>query len=177
MEENAINLISSENSNVRKKRGIFILRTISIVFLSFIAFLSILLFVINNKLSTENVKASQAQVLEKISSNSSKNAKYNLLSDRLRIIKSLLTSRRDYTKTLDALLRQLPPDVNIKGLTLDKEDAVMTVSSTSLLSINEFLNNAVKNLNNKALRDITIEGLIIDKSSGTFSLSLKASVI
>lgn len=171
-----INLIQGENkTNVTRKSRVIVLRWISIVFLFFVAFFSILLFILSNRISINDVKNDQGIVLQKISLLKDKAAKFNLLNDRLKGITSLLGSRKKYTNTLNAILEQVPEGVSVRSLTLDKDNLSLTANSTSLLPLDSFLTNVTKiSLEKHVIRDMTIEGLSIDKINGVYSLSLKA---
>lgn len=171
-----INLIQGENkTNITRKSRIIVLRWISLVFLFFVAIFSILLFILNNRISISEVKNDQSIVLQKISALDEKAAKYNLLNDRLKGITSLLNARKKYTNTLNAILSLVPDGVLVRSLTLDKDSLSLTVVSASLLPLNSFLTNVTKiSLEKHVIRDMTIEGLSIDKINGVYSLSLKA---
>lgn len=174
-----INLIQGENkTNISRKNKTVILRWISLVFLFFVAFFSILLFILSSRLSIKDVKNSEAQTLQKILVLKDKSAKYNLLNDRLKIIVNILNTRAKYTVTLNTILEQMPPNVLMKSLVLDKNDISLSANSSSLLSLNSFLNNMTKiTLEKHVIKDISIEGLTVDKQTGTYSLSLKAKTL
>ncbi len=172
-----INLLSTEKVSLRTQNRILILRVLSVSFLFFVALFSIALFILSSQISPEAVRNIQGQTLQKISLLSERNAKYSLLSDRLRIIKTLLGARKNYTQTLNSVLDQVPQNVNIRGLKIDKDGISVTVSSNSLLLINEFLDNLSTNLDKKIIKDMTIEGLTVDKQTGIFSLSIKAKAV
>lgn len=177
MNNASINLINSEKLNVRERNRILILRWISLVFLSFVALFSIVLFILEKRISINEIKGQQNAALQRISLLKDRNAKYNLLTDRLRIIKSLISIRKNYTVTLNAILSEIPNGLNVRSLTVDKEGILVSVSSNSLLPINEFLNRATSKLEKKVIKDMTIEGLTIDKQAGIYSLSIKAKSI
>lgn len=174
-----INLIQGENkfSTARRSR-VLILRIISIVFLSSVAIFSIILFFLNNRISVENVKKQEAATLQKISLISDKSAKFNLLNDRLRGITVILNTRKNYANFLNSVMVLVPQDASMTALTLNKDGILLTVSSSSLLPINKFLTNIINvSVEKHLVKDITIEGLTVDKDSGIYSLSIKAKAI
>src|SRR5258708_514743 len=176
---NGINLIQGENKvSLNRKNRVVVLRWFSLVFLFFVAFFSILLFFLNNRISVQNVKKNQSETLQKITLLKDRSAKYSLLGDRLRGITNILNTRKKYTITLNTILDQLPPGVSMKGLSLDKDDVSLTASSNSLLPLNSFLANITKiSLEKHVIKDMSIEGLTIDKQTGVYSLSLKAKTL
>lgn len=177
MNKSQINLVSMQRSNSLERNRVVILRSLSIIFLSFVAFFSILLFILGSRISVENVKRQQKEALQKITLLKERAAKYTLLNDRLRIIKTLVVSRKDPKLTLDSILGQLPPQVNVRGLTVDRDGVTLSITSNSLLPINEFLSRVTTNLEKKVIREMTIEGLTIDSQTGIYTLSLKAKSI
>lgn len=176
---NNINLIQGENKiNINRRNRTFVLKIISIVFLSSVAIFSITLFILNSRISVDAVKNQENDVLKKISSFSQRSAKYNLLNDRLRGIVSLLNSRKNYVSFLNTVISMVPQDASMTTLTLDKDGIFLTVSSSSLLPINKFLTNIVTASSEKHLvRNIVIEGLTVDRESGIYSISVKAKAI
>lgn len=172
---NEINLIQGEKINSARKKRVFILRVLSLVFISSVAFFSITLFIINNRISIEDVKKDENSTLQKILSLKDRSAKFNLTNDRLKSISTILSSRKKYTEVLNTILEQLPPDVRLTGLTVNKNDISVTATSISLLSIDKFLNNFTSiSQQRHVVKDMAIEGLTLDKQTGIYSLSIKA---
>lgn len=175
----SINLVQGENKvSLARRNRTLILRIISLVFLASVALFSIILFFINNRLSVEDVKKQESITLQKIAQISDRNAKYALLNDRLKGINTILNSRKNYAVFLNAVSGTVPDGAFLTMLTVDKDGLLLTVSSSSLLSINTFLNNIVsQSLNKHLIKDIVIQGLTIDRDNGIYSLSIKAKPI
>lgn len=172
---NEINLIQGEKINLSRKKRIFILRLLSSIFVFSIAFFSILLFIVNSRISPENVRKDESSTLQKTLLLKDRSAKFNLITDRLKNIAAVLNNRRKYTEVLNTILEQVPPDVKLTGLTIDKNDILITTKSLSLLSVDKFLNNFTNISQQKhVVRGMVIEGLTLDKQTGTYSLSIKA---
>lgn len=172
---NDINLIEGEKTNLARKKRIFILRILSLVFVFSVAFFSILLFIINSRISLESVKREENSTLQKILFFKDRSAKFNLVSDRLKNITALLNSRKKYTVVLNTILQQVPSDVRLTGFTINKDDVLVTAASVSLLSINKFLDSFTSISQQKhAVKDMVIEGLTLDRQTGIYSLSIKA---
>lgn len=175
----SINLIKTrEKEELRRQRKVFFLRTISFIFVGFVGIVSIILFFLYSRTSVSAIKKDQAQVLQNITFQKEKFAKYNLLSERLKGINQVIKGRKNYTTTLNSLLSQIPTGASATALTINKDGVTLTVTSSSLLPINKFLNNTVDLSSKKSLiRELTIESLTIDTRSGTYSLSVKAKNI
>lgn len=170
-----INLIKRETGGRSAKRLKY-LRILSIVIASLVVLTSVALFIATRQNSLEGVKAEQNSLLQNILSLQEKAAKLNFLNDRLRNIESITNERKNYIKTVNIILDGLPSDVLTTSLTLDKNDVLLTVSSSSLSSINEFLNNTIEVAQEKhLLRDLIIESLAAQ--SRQYSLTLKAKLL
>jgi len=174
----SINLVKGDTrENLGRAKRTFILRIISIVFLSFIFFLSVVLFLLNLRVSVNSIKKDQAATLRSISLEKNKFAKLNLINDRLKGIRDILRDRKNYTNTLDTLLSQIPQGVTTSSLRIEKKDVTLTVNSLSLLPINRFLNNIIDlSVKKSVVKDMTIESLTIDSKTGIYSLSVKAKI-
>ncbi len=175
----SINLLRTEGpENVKVQKRKFVIRLISIVFLFFVVLTSITLFIISSRISPEAVRKEQDAIIRNLTLQKEKQAKYNLLIDRLVGINQILKTRKNYTNTLNALLSDVPQGVNTTGLSVENSDVTLTVNSNSLLSINEFLTKILDTVSKKhVIRDMTIETLTIDRATGSYSLSIKAKII
>lgn len=175
----SINLVRAQDrENLQRRKKIFILRAISITFISFVGIVSIILFILYARISVSSIKKEQALAAQNIVLQKDKLAKLNLLNDRLRGIKEILKERKNYTTTLNSLLEQVPVGATTSSLSINKSSVSLTVTSSSLLPINKFLNNIVDLYTKKHLiREIVIESLTVDTRSGTYSLSVKAKTI
>lgn len=174
----SINIIKGDTKeNLGRTKRTFILRIISIVFLFFVASLSIILFLLNLRISVSSIKKDQAETLRSVSLEKNKLAKLNLINDRLKGIRDILKNRKNYTNTLNILLSQIPQGVTASSLRIEKGDLTLTVNSSSLLPINKFLNNIIDlSIKKNVVKGVTIESLTIDSKTGIYSLSVKAKI-
>lgn len=174
-----INLVKAQDKeNFRRARKIFILRIISLVFISFVGLVSIILFILYLRISPEAIRKEQSQVVQSIAFQKNKLAKLNLLNDRLRGINQVLRERKNYTTTLNSILSEIPQEARAQVLSINKSNVSLTVTSSSLLPLNKFLNNILElSEKKKYIREMVIESLTIDSKTGSYSLSIKAKVI
>lgn len=174
----AINLVTVDTKeNAKRKKRTSLLRLISLIFLGFVGLTSIILFILNIRISVSSIKKDQAMTLQNITAEKNKVSKIYLLSDRLRNIREVIKSRKDYTSTLNVLLQQIPDGANATSVALDKGEVTLTVNSPSLLPINKFLNNILDLSSKKTvIKDMTIESLTINSKTRLYSLSIKAKI-
>lgn len=175
----SINLVKAQDKeNFRRERKIFILRIISLVFISFVGLISIVLFILYLRISPEEIRREQSQVVQSIAFQKNKLIKLNLLNDRLNGINQVLKERKNYTTTLNSILSQIPQEARAQVLSINKNNVSLTVTSASLLPLNKFLNNILElSERKKDIREMIIESLTIDSKTGSYSLSIKAKVI
>lgn len=175
----SINLLRTEGQeDVKTSKRKFILHVISLVFLSFVGIVSIVLFIISNRISPEAIRQQQDKIIKSITLQKDKQAKYGLLVDRLSSVNQILKTRKNYTKTLNALVAIVPSGLVTTGLSVENSDISMTVSSTSLSPINDFLTKLLDLVSKKYLiRDMTIETLTVDRVTGNYSLVIRAKII
>lgn len=175
----SINLAKAESSgDLRKRKKILILRTISFIFVGFVGIVSIILFILYARISVSSVKREQAKVTQSIALQKDKLAKFNLLNDRLRGINKILMERKNYTNILNSLLGLIPTGASPSVLNINKDGISITITSSSLLPLNKFIDNTVDLTSKKSLiREMVIESLVIDSKTGIYSLSIKAKII
>lgn len=175
----SINLIKAQDKeNFRRERKVFILRIISLVFICFVGLISIVLFILYLRISPEEIRREQSQVVQSIAFQKNKLVKLNLLNDRLNGINQVLKERKNYTTTLNSILSQIPQEARAQVLSINKNNVSLTVTSASLLPLNKFLNNILElSERKKDIREMIIESLTIDSKTGSYSLSIKAKVI
>lgn len=175
---NSINLLRTESKgNSKRRKTTYILKIISLIFIFFVGLISIVLFVLNSRISISSVKNEEAVVLQNIAGQKDRLSKYYLLSNRLNGIEEILKERKNYTDVLNALISQIPQDTEVGSLEIDKGDISLSVNSSSLIPINKFLNNMMDlSINKHVIRNMTIESLTIDSKTGKYSLAIKAKI-
>jgi hypothetical protein len=138
---------------------------------------SILAFVLNVTLPIESVKKQQQSVITGISFLHKKLTEYTLLNDRVKNISNLISKRKDYGLQVNEIFNILPADVSTNSLNIQIGKLSMIVSSTSLLSVNKFIDNLVLlGAKGKTINNIVLQGLTLDVNSGKYSLNLQANL-
>ena len=174
---NDINLISTQDISIGKKKRVKIIRGIAISLLAFTAFVSILTFFLNSQVSLASIKKDQDFVLRSMSFLSSKRAKLDLVNDRVKNISEILSKRQNYLNTIRTILDKLPNGTSPTSLGVESDNILLTISSNSLSSVNKFLNDLIDlSIQGHILKNMTIESLTISKDGG-YSLSIKAKLL
>lgn len=175
---NNINLISNQNVELEKElRRLKKFRLISLTCLIAVSLVSILIFVLNLTLPLESVKKEQNTTAANISFLHKKLVTYTLITDRVKNISNILSQRGNYIPQVNEILGKVPTDISIDGLEIQTGQVSISVSGTSLLPINKFIDDMVSlGVKGKAIKDVVIQGLSLDTNSGKYSLSMKANI-
>jgi len=159
-----------------KSKTLKTLRISAISGVIFIAATSILLFLLTNQISPDNVKKQEDKILLSIKFLHEKQAKIAIVNSKIADISKILDSRINYESEMNSFLEKIPNDVSINSFEIDKSKVAITVSSNSLFSIDKMLNSFFEMIAKKQIiKSITIQSLFSDPKSGNYGLSIKAN--
>lgn len=169
-----INLVSKNKINPGKRKIIKRLRYVAAFSLAFVLVIAILLFIVNALNSPTQVKKDKDAVLAKISGMNKKAVNYNLASERLLSISEIINSRTKHNDLIRLMLKDKPEDVTTQALLVDSNSVSLTLNSSSLLTINNYMKTLIKlSSENKSFTNLTIESLSTNSRTGQYTLSLK----
>jgi len=174
-----INLISADDKRtLQVAKALLITRIVAVVLLFFISISAVVIFILNFANSTSSIKNQQNSVLKQLTTFKKKSANVALLNDRLRNISAITLKRKDYNPKIDKILSLASPVVTPDSLALDENKISLRVSSNSLLNIGQFLDSLV-NLSAKkdTLKNVTVDNLNVNVSTGIYSLSISAEIL
>lgn len=163
-----INLISkptegSKNARLRK------IRTISFITLFTVGFFSLILFFIDYRFSASYVRGQQNKLIADLSQYDETASRIFLLNQRLSDISELLSQRKKHHEKAEKIVEKLPTSVAISEFQIDESGVVMSVSSTSLLELNNFLNDILSLSKSKVLGVVILDRL----STGTSGYTMR----
>src|ERR1035437_10251295 len=164
---NNINLISNQNVQLEKElRRLKRFTLISMICLIVVSVVSISVFVLNLTLPLESVKKEQSATVANISHLHKNLVTYTLITDRVKNISNILSQRGNELPQLNAILGKVPKDLSVEGLEIQKGKASISVSGTSLISINKFIDDMVSlGAQGKVIKDIIIQGLTLNTTT------------
>lgn len=173
-----INLVSGQltlSKDTKRLRSIRLIATLSLLG---VVFLSILLFLLSRVFSPASIVKQQEDVIGSISSLQVKQSKLSLLGQRLNDISIIINKRANYDIALTNILAQSPVDVSVVSLSIDKQKISIIISSSSLLSVNEFI-AVLKGMAEKKqyLKNVTINGLTLNGKSSGYLLTLDLELL
>ena len=161
-----INLISksSEGSKDLRLRKI---KTISFLTLFVVGALSLILFLIDYRFSASYVRGQQSELIADLSQYDETASRIFLLNQRLTDISELLSQRKKHHEKAEKIVEKLPTSVAISEFQIDESGVVMSVNSTSLLELNNFLNDILSLSKSKVLGVVILERLTTGASGYT----------
>lgn len=173
---NEINLISSKKQNIEKQEKIVHgFRLIAYGSLTTVALVSVLLFFLNFYSPLAKVTAQEQQTAQALLAQKTKIAKILLLRDRLQHISTIFQQNTLLEKTLTTIVLNIPADVNIDSLGIGKDGIAIIFTSTSLSSINNFMDFMSGEVAKKELfRKVTISSLALDAKTSLYTLTIAA---
>ena len=132
-----------------------------------VVIIAILLFLLSRLFSPDSIIKQQNQVTASISLQQSKQAKLVALTQRLNDISSLLKKRTNYDVVLSNILAQSPSGISIVSVSVDKKKISVIVNSSSLLSLNDFIEMLKGMVEKKQfLKNVTINNLGLNGRAG-----------
>lgn len=176
---NDINLVSNKNSQIESElRILYILRFTAVAMLITVALVSISIFVISVQIPLAELRREEDATIAQISQMHKKLATYYLIKDRINNINTLISTRKDYTKTIKPLLAKLSNDLEIDDLDVENNKIILTVSGSSLVGINNIINDLV-DLSSKMqyIQNLKIDSLNLNSTQGDYAVTFKADLL
>lgn len=172
-----INLVNVGGIPTPKNSKAVKLKIIAVAFLIFVGAMAVILFILDFYSPLNSIKKEQDQILTSISSQNDKAAKLSIVNERAVAINKLKTERTDYLGVLDIAISNLSSGVRTAGLSVDKASVAITVSSDSLLSLNNFLNGVLdESKKNDSIKSVSMESLTATDVSNIYLMSVKFSL-
>lgn len=174
-----INLLPKKNrEHVLYEKYLKIYSIFSIVFFILICFFSVSTLFLNKNSSIDSLENEKSVLLKNISANSEKISKYLFVNTRLKDINDVIVKRRYMDQTLDLIIKEIPDGISVNSVKVDKKTLTLTASSTSLQTLNIFIDSLVGIVSeNKVFNQIILDGLSLDNKRGYYTLSINLNFI
>ncbi len=175
----SVNLVSNRNEQLEKELLILkIVRVVSVSLLITISIIAVSAFVLSTQISLSRIKEEENSTLSQISALHDRLTTYYLTKDRLNNISSIILTRRDYGRQIDAILEKVPGDLSLEGIGIEKDIISVTMSGTSLVTINKFIDDVTfLGKEKKVLSNVKLESLSLDVKSGKYTVIVKGDAI
>ncbi|QQG40690.1 MAG: hypothetical protein HYV37_04000 [Candidatus Levyibacteriota bacterium] len=173
-----INLLKgSKAKRFRQEKILKIIRISSVVSLTLVVLTSLIFFFLKFRLGVESLKEKENAAISQITAVSKKAGKLLYAESRIKDISDILKKRSTFDGVITETVNVIPSNITVQSLNLDKKNLSMTITSSSLLSIDKLL-NGFENLseNKKIFAKITLEGLTVDPKTGKYTISLTGNL-
>lgn len=174
-----INLLQRKKDDLAKSQKIIqILRTTSIIILFLTSLSSVALFILNSQSPIPSLKEEEKKILKQFSTVDGKIAKILIVQDRIGTVNTIINSRKkenqDNYHLIELIMQKVPQGVNINSLSFDKEQINLSVSTSSLNSVDTFLENLTKLVNGKRdFKKAVLKGLSFNGNANKYGFSLE----
>lgn len=168
-----INLIDKRSVEDSKKTRLKKLKNFSFALLFFVGLLSLIVFLLNYRFSVRYVRKQQEDIIKKITIYDETAVKIILLNSRLSDVSKVLNRRSKYNEKMSKILDGVKGATTIDGFEVNENEVSITASSTSLSSLDDFLNNLLKMVDLKLFSNVILEE--ISEDGARFSVKIRAS--
>lgn len=176
---NEINLISGKKEEDQKsKHFLKILIIVSVICILLTVASSVFVFYLKLGSPLPALKEKENTLLSQLSSSKDKIAKLEVLNDRLTNVDNIVSKRRNYNKLIDDISKNQSGNLRINSLRVGKKGVTLIVSSSSLSSINNFLDNLLLMFQKKEFfSEIVLNNVSSDLENRTYSISVDATLL
>lgn len=171
----SINLIGKERGGGSKEERVKKLKNLSYLLLLIIGFLAILVFLLNYRFSANAIRNEQKNLLGEFSSYDETAIKIYLLDKRVKDTSTILTSRGNYNSVIEEVTKDLSSSVIIDDFEIENSQITVSVSSTSLEGLNDFLNHLLSLTEIEIISNVVLDELSI--RSTLYSMSITANIL
>lgn len=172
-----INLIySKKKSKISQERLIKLVNRVAYIIVAITALSAGGIYFLNQSVPLAALQKQESTITQNLTLSQQKILKLMLIKDRLSQINTITNQRKNFDETIATIISSLPEGVSVNTFALNTKAIDITVSSHSLVAINQFLDFSINKLNSKELfSKLTVNGLVADTKSQTYSLLLEAT--
>lgn len=168
-----INLLPANKKRyLREHRIKSKLRLISILLLVIVSFLSFGTYMYSSLSPLSDLEQEKQQLSATIASQHEKTAWLLHTQLRLAEVSGILKNRLDFPDQIEQILDEASDTVTVESIIMDKEQIELKLRSSSLISLDTFLNNLVDKAGEKIYRTVVLESLSYDKENGAYIVEI-----
>jgi hypothetical protein len=170
-------LLPQDEKSLKERRRMKLVNLAAILSLLGVGFLSFIIFLMIDSVDINSVKRDQENILREINLLEEKQAKLIVVNDRIENVKKVLSDRRDLSFVMSSVLTRVPSNLEIADLSISDTSIVVTVVSSSLFPIGEFINNITVMVKEKeVINSLVVSSLIFDKSDNNYHAVLRSEL-
>lgn len=167
-----INLVDKRSPDDSRREKATKIKGISFAVLFLTAFLALVIFVVNYRFSASYVKKQEAELLSQLSSYNDTSAKIFIVNSKLTDISNVLSQRKKYNTLSTQIVAQNTGGASIDAYQIDEAGITMSVSSSTLSPIDQFLNALLDLSKKKIITSVTLKSLSLESGRYVVELSI-----
>lgn len=174
-----VNLISKKSPQaVFFEKTLSVVKTASIIAVVITISLCVIAFFVGRASSLSNLQLQTQLEESKLTKLTDISQNLMLVHNRIKNIEVIAKSQYKYERILSTATDQIPSDVNISEVAFTDKTLTLTISSTSLTSIQKTTDNFTKLINNKnTFSEMSLQGIVGDSKSGIYQLSFTLTIL
>lgn len=175
---NDINLVSADSINSLGNKLQNRVKTAGVVSLLMVGFLSIILFGLNRLFSPQSIIDEQGRLVASMASDNTKQIKLFLLSQRVNDSSTIISKRNNYDVILGSIFSKSGSNVSVASLSVDKKKISLILNSSSLLYLNDFIENLKGMVEKKQfIKNVTVNNLNLGNAKTGYVLDLSIEIL
>lgn len=170
-----VNLLgnSSKNTTLVPTKKLQTMRAFATILLFIISASSIVLFILVALSPLPELQRQEKTLREQLAASHAEMGKLALIDERVTNVSEILKHRRQFDKLLDLVQSTMAKDVRISSLRVDKNIIVLTVQSSSLKSLDNFLSGLIQAVQNKqGFSQVTLNDLTTEAATNNYTVTL-----
>ena len=169
-----INLVVKKDKNLLKEQSkLKAFRLAAAGSLAALFLISALILILNQQLSDNSIEKDREAILSEMLPFGEKEAKLNVINNRIDNISKVQNKRVDVYKIIDTLLGKIPEGMSVDSLEFAEKKISIKVSSGSLVPVDGFFNNLIDMAKRKEIiKSLSLESLDALELEGSYKVSI-----
>lgn len=165
---NDINLLYTKKPGQlgRLTRKVKLFRFIALSFLSVVALISVIVFILVLASPLPKLKEEEASLASQLNADQAKITKHILLSKRLTEASTIIEKRSQYDDTLELFEKDLPASVVLAGFNADENIIKLRLSSSTLDGLQTYMDTLSAFPKSKLAKTVSLSSLVTDETQG-----------
>lgn len=174
-----INLLPKKNVGfLEQEKTIMAARVISILAVILVGISSVAVFIISKNFSLQAIDNQQQAIQTKLDLLKNKTTDQLILMDRMSKIEKVIKKKSSLEDKIIALQKLVPSEVTVESLAVTPDTFSIVVSSSSLSSLQSFLDSATQKVTGKILlKKLTINNVQLNQQTGKYGVSIQGTFL
>lgn len=176
-----INLLPRQREDTLKfLKALKIFRYSSVLAMGLVILSALVVFYLHVQLPLGALQNTESSLLETLNIQKLKIAKLVIMHSQLKDVEEIFKERSVVEMALEEIAGTVPGGVSLSSFSVGLSEVSVSVSSTSLSSIDQFLSIMVdlaKSENKKLFKKVILNGATLDRSTNQYSFSVQGTLL